>query len=57
MDVSTQLTGPKNDPTITDWLTAYGYIGYLIGAMGIGTISLYLTMMRLNKDNLKDKGE
>ena len=34
----------KNDPTLTDWLTAYGTIGTLIGAVGIGAISLYLTM-------------
>jgi hypothetical protein len=28
---------------MTDWLTAYGTIGTLIGAVGIGAISLYLT--------------
>ena len=44
MDVSTGLAELKKDPTITDWLTAYGTIGTLIGAVGIGAISLYLTM-------------
>jgi hypothetical protein len=43
MDVSTGVAELKNDPTITDWLTASGTIGTLIGAVGIGAISLYLT--------------
>jgi hypothetical protein len=43
INIANSTQQSERSPTITDWLTAFGTIGSLVGAIGIGAYSLYLT--------------